>query len=261
MEEANYCSEASCHNASSSTSMSTTINLANPLVDQSSVVPQRPTGTTRKFDNYMDPMAAAFSEHRRPNNFYPIPPPSHQRPRRTFESTPPDSWISPITPPFRGPPPGAWNGPGGGLYGFPYNSNFGGYRGTGPGHGGSTSWRSPVAPPFHGNRGPPPGAWNRPGPPPGAWHRPGGAGGHGFPSNSSFGGYRGTGSRRGVSNPGPRPSRTPYQRRGSNYTLNNRSNPGSRQGGGGGRNVWMSAKERPEMFYNKSMVEDPWKNH
>ncbi|MCL7034363.1 hypothetical protein MKW94_004640 [Papaver nudicaule] len=240
-EEAN--SEAS-HNAG--TSMPT-INLANPLLESSSV-PQRPTGI-RRFDYYTDPMAA-FSGNKRtnnhiyqalpnsfsppntqsapsypsgPRNFYPIPPPSHQ-PQRAFESTPP--------------------------YHNPNNS-----------------WRSPVAPPFHGsgNHGPPPGAWNRPGGvdhPPGAWKRPAGAGGYGFSSNSSFGGYRGTGSGRGVSpRPSPSSSPNPYPGGGSNYTFNNRPSPGSGRGGGRGRgsHACTSARERPEMFYSKSMMEDPWK--
>ncbi|KAI3948038.1 hypothetical protein MKX01_014637 [Papaver californicum] len=211
-EEAN--SEAS-HNVG--TSMPT-INLANPLAETSSV-PQRPTGA-RRFDYYTDPMAA-FSGNKRSNNHM------HQ--------APPNSFSSPITPPMQSYPSGPRN-----FYPIPPPSYQQQRVFEATPHHSPNSWRSPIAPPFHGNHGPPPEAWNR----------PGGTGGYGYPSNSSsFGGYRGNSFGRGVSP------------RGSNYTFSNSPNPGTGRGGGRGRgyHACTSARERPEMFYNKSMMEDPWK--
>ncbi|KAI3942471.1 hypothetical protein MKW98_013123 [Papaver atlanticum] len=220
-EEAN--SEAS-HNVGTSLP---TINLANPLVETSSV-PQRPTGA-RRFDYYTDPMAA-FSGNKRTN--------SH------MYQAPPNSFPPPITPPTQSYPSGPRN-----FYPIPPPSHQQQRAFEANPHHNPNSWRSPVAPPFYGNRGPPPEAWNR----------PSGTGGYGYPSNSSsFGGYRGTGFGRGVS---LRPSVNPYPGSASSYTFSNSPNPGTGRGGGRGRvsHACTSARERPEMFYNKSMMEDPWK--
>ncbi|KAI3875135.1 hypothetical protein MKX03_016475 [Papaver bracteatum] len=122
-------------------------------------------------------------------------------------------------------------------------------------HHSPNSWRSPrlnllpITVPVIGNLGPQPQAWNR----------PGGTGGYYcHPSNSTIGGYRAIGSGRGFH---PRPGLNyPYHRRGSNYTFSNSPRPGTGRGSGRGRgsHACTSARERPEMFYNKSMMEDPW---
>ncbi|KAI3865805.1 hypothetical protein MKX03_015897 [Papaver bracteatum] len=226
--------------------MPTIMNPNNSLGETSSVQ-HRPTSAGR-FDYYTNPMVP-FSGNKRPknhryqvppnsffppiapptqsyppgpNNFYPIPPPSYQ-PHR----------VIPVAPHREFEPnphhsPNYWRGPVAPHRAFeptPYHS--------------PSYWRSPVGPPFHGNLGPQPQSWNR----------PGGTGGYCHPSNSGRG-FR------------PHPGLNyPYHRRGSNYTFNNSPRPGRGRGIGRGRgsHSCTSARERPEMFYNKSMMEDPWK--
>ncbi|KAI3970142.1 hypothetical protein MKW92_029758 [Papaver armeniacum] len=208
-EEANH---AASINAG--TSMPTIMN-PNNSVGETSSVPQRPT-SARRFDYCRDPIVP-FSGNKRIRNQTPF------APNREFEPNPhhsPNYWRGPVAP-HRAFEPTPHHSP-----------NY---------------WRGPVAPPFYGNRGPPPQAWNRPG---GTYYHP---------SNSSVGGYHGTGSGRVVgSHPGLK-----YPRRGSNYTFSNSPRPGAGRGSGSGRgrgsHACTSARERPEMFYNKSMMEDPWK--
>ncbi|XP_042509286.1 protein SICKLE-like, partial [Macadamia integrifolia] len=122
--------------------------------------------------------------------------------------------------------------------------------------GGSDSWRSPVgiASPFPGQQGTPPGVWNR----------SGGRAGYSFPSHSPRGVGFPSHSPRGVGFPSPGLGRggipSPSSGRGSHQFSNSRS-PGSGRGGGRGRgfHTVVSARERPDMFYNKTMVEDPWR--
>ncbi|KAI3955514.1 hypothetical protein MKW98_028459 [Papaver atlanticum] len=230
-EEANH---AASNNAG--TSMPFIMNPNNSLGETSSV-PHIPT-SARRSDYCTNPMVPFSANKRTKNHMYQVPQ---------------NSFFPPITPPTQSYPPGPnnfypsyqphgapnyWRGPVAPHRAFeptPYHSPI--------------YWRSPVGPPFHGNLGPQPQAWNR----------LGGTGGYCHPSNSTIGGYRGRGSGRGV---GPRPGLNyPYHRRGSNYTFNNSPRPGTGRGSGRGRgsNACTSARERPEMFYNRSMMEDPWK--
>ncbi|KAI3911187.1 hypothetical protein MKW92_033396 [Papaver armeniacum] len=237
-KEANH---AASNNAG--TSMPTIMN-PNDSLGETSSAPQRPTSAGR-FGYCRDPIVPLSGNKRlkatRPNNFYPVPPPppSYQ-PHRAFEPNPhqsPNSWRSPVAP-HRAFEPNPWRSPVAPNRAFEPNP-----------HHSLNSWRSPVAPPFYGNRGPPPQAWNR----------PGGTGGYYHPSNSSVGVYRGSVSGRVVgSHPG---LKNPYPRRGSNYTFSNSPRPGAGRGRGRGRgsHVCTSARERPEMLYNKSMIQDPWK--
>ncbi|XP_042520550.1 protein SICKLE-like isoform X1 [Macadamia integrifolia] len=113
--------------------------------------------------------------------------------------------------------------------------------------GGSDSWRSPVgsASPFHGHQGTPPGVWNR----------SAGRAGYSFPFHSPRG--------RSFSSPPPGwgGSHSPYSGRGSNHKFSNSPSFGSGRGGGRGRGLHAiaSAHEKPYMFYNKTMLEDPWR--
>ncbi|XP_043713880.1 protein SICKLE-like isoform X2 [Telopea speciosissima] len=111
----------------------------------------------------------------------------------------------------------------------------------------SDSWRSPVgsASPFHGHQGTPPGVWNR----------SAGRAGYSFPLNSPRGrSYRSPA-------PGWGGSHSPGSGRGSSHMFSNSPNLGSGQGGGRGRGLHaiVSAREKPYMFYNKTMLEDPWR--
>lgn len=56
-------------------------------------------------------------------------------------------------------------------------------------------------------------------------------------------------------------SSTPNSGRGNNGWFGNSTSPGSGRGRGRGRGSYghVSAHDRPELFYNKSMLEDPWK--
>ncbi|KAF8406098.1 hypothetical protein HHK36_008178 [Tetracentron sinense] len=146
------------------------------------------------------------------------------------------------------------------------------YQAPSPYHG-SGSWRSPIGmvSTFHRQQGTPPGSWNG----------SGGMASCGFLSNSSRGG--------GFSSPvyGRGGSPSPNSGRGRGRWFNSSSSPSSGRGGspspnsgrvrgrwfnsspshgsgqGGGRgqgfHANVSARERPEMFYTKSMVEDPWR--
>ncbi|XP_042520556.1 protein SICKLE-like isoform X2 [Macadamia integrifolia] len=111
----------------------------------------------------------------------------------------------------------------------------------------SDSWRSPVgsASPFHGHQGTPPGVWNR----------SAGRAGYSFPFHSPRG--------RSFSSPPPGwgGSHSPYSGRGSNHKFSNSPSFGSGRGGGRGRGLHAiaSAHEKPYMFYNKTMLEDPWR--
>eukprot|EP00262_Sarcandra_glabra_P017740 TRINITY_DN6175_c0_g1_i2.p1 TRINITY_DN6175_c0_g1~~TRINITY_DN6175_c0_g1_i2.p1 ORF type:complete len:324 (-),score=43.19 TRINITY_DN6175_c0_g1_i2:307-1278(-) len=114
---------------------------------------------------------------------------------------------------------------------------------------GSGSWRNHIGTvsPFSGHRGTPNSV-------PSMWNRSGGTPGYGFTPNSSRGGYSSPGYGRGISpinNSG----------RGSGRWSNNSSSPGSGRSGGRGRGFhgYVSAQDRPDMFYSKSMVEDPWR--
>lgn len=94
---------------------------------------------------------------------------------------------------------------------------------------------------------------------------PGRGGSHGFGSGGrpNFNSAEGRGSwSRNSHNPGS--GYRPNLGRGSGQWLDNNASPGTaRSGGRGGRGRGshdnISAEVRPDLYYNKSMVEDPWK--
>ncbi|XP_024983656.1 protein SICKLE-like isoform X2 [Cynara cardunculus var. scolymus] len=100
----------------------------------------------------------------------------------------------------------------------------------------------------------------------GGYPSPGHGSGRGYPSpgpnfrnspshGSGQGGYPGSASNQGRGHWfGNSMGSSPSSGRGRGRL----SGPGHRQGRGGGHNH-VSAEDRPDLFYNKSMVEDPWK--
>ncbi|KAF9600128.1 hypothetical protein IFM89_003812 [Coptis chinensis] len=68
-------------------------------------------------------------------------------------------------------------------------------------------------------------------------------------------------SNRGCPGWGRGGSPSPNAGRSSGYRFGSSSSPGSGRGGGRGRGFHghVSARESPELFYNKSMLEDPWR--
>nr|GEX70927.1 hydroxyproline-rich glycoprotein family protein [Tanacetum cinerariifolium] len=136
--------------------------------------------------------------------------------------------------------PGGYHGPG--NFGYPGSQPHftsgpirgpgqGGYPSPGPG-----SSSSPRFSPYHGS--------GRGYPSP----RPDFRNGANYSPNQ--GGYPGSGSNQGRGQWSGKSM--------SSGTSYGRGGGGQGQGGGGGHNH-VSAEERPDMFYNKSMVEDPWK--
>ncbi|OVA01848.1 hypothetical protein BVC80_9075g96 [Macleaya cordata] len=213
-------------------------HLNNPLLESSSVQERSPSAW--RFDFYTDPMAA-FSGNKRGNSHM------YQTPPNCF--SPPVNFASPVTRPSPYLSAGPRN-----LDATPSPSHQlqRMHEAPSPYHS-SNTWRSPVgiSTPFPGHRGTPPGAWNR----------SGGPAGYGFSPNSSrFGGLRTPGFGRGFF-PSPSPSPNSNSGRGSSPRFINSPNPGSGRGGGRGRgfHACVSAREKPELFYNKSMVEDPWR--
>lgn len=142
-----------------------------------------------------------------------------------------------------------------------------------PGHyHGSGPHKSPLemARPFPSYQGTPPGPWNESGPSASYGVRPNVSTDGNFPNpgfgrvgSPSFGPGQGRGHWYGN---GPSPgsgrgsSPSPNQGRGRDRWVGNNSNPGSGRSGGRGRgsHEFVSAQDRPDRFYNKSMVEDPW---
>ncbi|KAK9136157.1 hypothetical protein Syun_015487 [Stephania yunnanensis] len=118
-------------------------------------------------------------------------------------------------------------------------------------HFGPGPWQSPVrmTPPPLGHRGASPGVWNQ----------SRGTASYGFSPNSPrLGGYPSPGFRRGGSYSG-----SPNSGRSSGGRFSNSSSsPHWGRGGGRGRgfHASVSARERPGMFYSKSMIEDPWRS-
>ncbi|KAK9269941.1 hypothetical protein L1049_025514 [Liquidambar formosana] len=267
--------------------------LANPLNEASATQPaQGDLCATPRFDFYTDPMSAFSANKRRSKADNEISQDFFTPPRpRISEMTPspsnqfqtnysPDQRMyqapSPycISEPHRSPvvmvspfpshqetPPGVNYSPDQRMYQAP-----GPYHRSGP-------HRSPtvMASPFPSHQGTSPQVWNE----------SGGTASYCFPSNFSRGGNFPSPGSGGVGSPsfnsgqgrdhwfgkGPSPgpgrggSPNPYLGRGRGRWFGNNMSPGSgRSGGRGfGSHDHSSAQDRPDRFFNKSMVEDPWK--
>ncbi|KAG6434628.1 hypothetical protein SASPL_106266 [Salvia splendens] len=188
----------------------------------------------------------------------------------------------------QGNPPTSWGGPMefvGRPQGNPPNVRGGPMEFAGPPQGNPpNAWRGPME--FAGRpRGNPPNAWGGPmefagrprGNPPNARGGPGIALNYASPPNMSRGGHfsnpsfgqedhpyygRGRGQNY-YSSPhasGHGGSRHPESGRGRGRSFGNSATPGSRMSGGrGGSRESVSAEVRPDLYYIKEMVEDPWK--
>lgn len=241
--------------------------LSNPLVEgQNTSTPTQ--YFSPRFDFYTDPMAA-FSGTRRDNI---TPHLSHSMlPRPTYQVMTPDSAY---------PTPGS-NSPDQRIFQVPgaqFNQRL--------------LWRPmELATPSSTPQGNPPNAWGGPGRPfnnaypsgrpqgnpPNDWGGPGGTFNYPTPSNmprgSNFGNPsfgqegsyygRGRGQRYNSSShyeSGRGGNRYPDSGRGRGRSLSNSTSPGSRMGGRrGGSHESVSAEVRPDLYYRKEMVEDPWK--
>ncbi|XP_043713878.1 protein SICKLE-like isoform X1 [Telopea speciosissima] len=218
--------------------------LFNPLVEPSTIPPVGESSpVVPRFDFYTDPMAASSGNKRwsstmqTPQNYI----------SATTSSGSPISRLSSSLSGSRN--PNVTPSP---VHQYPINYSPNSYSPNqriyeSSGFGGSDSWRSPVgsASPFHGHQGTPPGVWNR----------SAGRAGYSFPLNSPRGrSYRSPA-------PGWGGSHSPGSGRGSSHMFSNSPNLGSGQGGGRGRGLHaiVSAREKPYMFYNKTMLEDPWR--
>lgn len=272
-------------------------HLENPLDENSATQPSKEdSSATQRFDFYTDPMSA-FSGNKRNKASNEIPqdistPPSNSSSPmlqhssylsgpKNLETTPSpvnqfqtnyshQNHGSPVgrgghysshqrTPPGRyGPSPLHQGTPPGMMYGRPSSQQITppgmyasypnqatpgmyapppSYQGTPPGppysHQGTPPGRYGPRPSHQGMYGPP----SHQGTPPGIWNASGG-----FSSPS----------------PGFRPRGSPGSGRGGSPYSNNTSGRG-RGGRGRGGHDFVTAEERPDRFYNKSMVEDPWK--
>ncbi|KAK9112922.1 hypothetical protein Scep_020441 [Stephania cephalantha] len=213
------------HNEATST---VPAQLSNSLIDSSTTMEHSSAHT--RFDFYTDPMAAFSSNKRIKETFHDSPPSmpqplfSHFAGPRNFDmSTPP-----PPPPPLQ----------------FQIGHSPLPYQGPGP-------WQSPV------RMTPPP--LGHPGASPGVWNQSGGTASYGFsPKSPRLGGYPSPGFRRGGSYSG---SSNSGRSSGGRFT-NSSSSPHWGRGGGRGRgfHASVSARERPGMFYSKSMIEDPWRS-
>ncbi|KAF8411357.1 hypothetical protein HHK36_003906 [Tetracentron sinense] len=213
--------------------------LSNPLTEPLSLPVNEGSNAVPRFDFYTDPMSAFSGNKRRSRDI-------NQTPQDYF--SPPISRGSPILrlPSLSGGPRNPNMTPPAHQYQTNYSPDQRIYEAPLP-YQGSGSWRSPIGigSPFPRHRGTPPGVWNG----------SGGITSYGFPSNSPrSGGLPSPGFERGGS-----PSPSSGRGRGSRFS----NSPGSGSGRGGGRgrgfHAFFSGRERPELFYNKSMVEDPWK--
>ncbi|XP_059631249.1 protein SICKLE isoform X2 [Cornus florida] len=198
---------------------------------------------------YRSPMATPSPAHQAQTNYPPD--------QRMYQARSPhlssDPYISPmgITSPFgahQGTPSGVWNGSGAtSSYGFPYNSPRGGnFPSTGPGQGGSPSFNSGQG---RGLLYDSPRGGNFPSTVPGQGGSPnfhsGQGRGHWFSNSPSPGSGHGACS-------------SPNTGRGKGRWSGSGMSPGSGRSGGRGFRSRNKAELRPDLYYNKSMVEDPW---
>ncbi|KAL1546714.1 protein SICKLE isoform X2 [Salvia divinorum] len=256
--------------------------LANPLVEgESTSIPTQ--YFSPRFDYYTDPMAA-FSGSRRENITPQVshghssgPVHQHMPPGPTHQHMPPGPTHQHMTPgpTYRSTAPNqSYQTPG-----VNYPDQRGGPQGNPP-----AAWGGPME--FTGRpQGNPPNAWGGPmefagrprGNPPNAWGGPGIALNFTNPPNMSRGGHfnnpsfgqedhpyygRGRGQNY-YSSPhasGRGGSRHSEFGRGRGRSFGNSTTPGSRMSGGrGGPRESVSAEVRPDLYYIKEMVEDPWK--
>ncbi|XP_077234117.1 hydroxyproline-rich glycoprotein family protein [Tasmannia lanceolata] len=220
-------------------------HLSNPLIEPSSISPAADSSAAGpRFDFYTDPMSAFSSGKRRskdsshnPQDYLSSPITSTSLMGGSSSSSisggPRSPYISPA-PPYQF----QMNySPDQTLYETPHPIPIYG------------SWRSPIRmnSPFSGYRGTPTSV-------PGVWNHPGGMPDYGLPPNSTRGNLSSPSYGRGHS---PRPN----SGRGINPRYNNSPSPRSGWSGGRGRgsHTYASTREQPERFYNKSMLEDPWR--
>uniref|UniRef100_A0A5B6ZLF5 Putative RNA-binding protein FUS isoform X2 n=1 Tax=Davidia involucrata TaxID=16924 RepID=A0A5B6ZLF5_DAVIN len=225
--------------------------LSNPLIETSAApLAQMESCVTPRFDYYTDPLSAFSGNKRRSKVSNQIPPEFFTPPRpRNTELTPSPAHQAQTN----------------------YSPDQRIYQARGPHHS-SGPYRSPMgmASPFGAHQGTPPGVWNG----------SGGSSGFGLPSNSSRGGnFPSPGFGQGGSpsfnsgqgrghwfrnSPGPGSGRggspSPNSGRGRGRWFGSSMSPGSgRSGGRGlGSRHRISAELRPDLYYNKTMVEDPW---
>ncbi|XP_076921555.1 protein SICKLE-like [Bidens hawaiensis] len=199
-----------------------TTSLSNPLLE-SSHESQAQQSYSHSFNYYTDPMAA-YSGSRQ------ISAPQRSQTNVTFPSPSLQPHINHLPNPRMQQPPG--------QYANPNHTNI----------------RSP--------------SWNRNNPQTHFTGSPGHGSGQGGYPGPRFTNNPGHGSGRGYPSPVPNfmnsPSHGPNQGRGHWFRNNMSSGPSSGRGmgrgrGGGGAHNHVSAKDRPDRFFNKSMVEDPWK--
>ncbi|XP_010259152.1 PREDICTED: uncharacterized protein LOC104598670 isoform X2 [Nelumbo nucifera] len=238
--------------------------LSNPLIEPTATpLAKENSHVVSRFDYYTDPMSA-FSGNKRRSN-------SNQM-SQSYTS-PSISSGSPMTRPSLSP-----SGPRSPFMSVSPAHQF--QANNSPDHRtnethmafhGPDSWRSPM-----GMTSPFPGYRETPGP----RNRSPGMPGYGFPFNSPRGGgFPSPGLGRGGSpSPGSgiggsyRFGNSPRNRagwggnpnvssgRGCNYHFNSpRNGSGRGRGRGRGSHAYVSARDRPELFYNKSMMDDPWK--
>ncbi|XP_057793953.1 protein SICKLE isoform X2 [Salvia miltiorrhiza] len=258
--------------------------LSNPLVEgESTSIPTK--CFSPRFDYYTDPMAA-FSGSRRDNitpqvshgHFNMLPRPTHQNmsPGPTYQGMTPNQSYQP--PGVNHPDQRIFQAPGANFNQSPLGRpmELAG-RPQGVNRPDQRIFQVPGA---HFNQSPlgqPMELAGRPqGNPPNAWGGPG-ALNYTSPSNMSRGRHfgnrsfgqedhpyygRGRGQNYYSSNhaSGHGGSRHPEPGRGRGLSLGNSTTPGSRMSGRrGGSHEYVSAEERPDLYYKKEMVEDPWK--
>ncbi|KAG8377754.1 hypothetical protein BUALT_Bualt08G0065900 [Buddleja alternifolia] len=241
--------------------------LSNPLIESETASTTQ--YTSPRFDYYTDPMSA-FSGSRRnntapqvshgqyntPRSMYPGPTPSppYQNPPinspgpRTFQVPPPHYNQSPPLGRPPGNPPSHWGGPPGNP-----PSHWGGPPGNPPSHRGGPPGNRPSH--WGGPRGGPHGAFNYNSPP--NLSRDGNFTNPGFvQGNSSYVNYgRGRGGQR-YNNNSYNDSGRGRGRSFGNSMIPGRGPTGRRESG---PRESVSAEFRPDLYYKKEMLEDPWK--
>ncbi|XP_071716956.1 protein SICKLE [Rutidosis leptorrhynchoides] len=241
--------EASTYNNESDYSA---VNLSNPLLESTANNPEsQGHSSAQSFNYYTDPMASYSgnkqrskvspqisqthsSYHQRPLSNEILPPPSFQPRINQFPS-----------PRMQQP------------QGQHVNPSYGGYHGPGSGY---------PSPQTHFTTGPARGSAQGAYPSPHFTNSPGRGSGQGYPSPGPGPGPYFINSPGQGRYPNPGPNQGSGQRWGSSMSSGPSFVRGRGQGSGqrggwgqGGARDHVSAEHRPDMFYNKSMVEDPWK--
>ncbi|XP_076901240.1 protein SICKLE-like [Bidens hawaiensis] len=238
------------------------VSLSNPLLESATNPETQAQTVSQSFNYYTNPMAA-YSGNKQSNTIFNLPNPS-----------------------WRGnsPNPRGYYGPGGVR--FPslqthFTSGASGQTGYSPGRGSQSSnlpnpsWRgnSPNPRGYYGPGGVrfpslqthfTSGASGQTGYSPGRGSGLDGSGQGGYPS-PHFTNNPGHGSGRGYPSPGPNFRNNfshgsgPNQGRGYGNNMTSGPSSGRGRGGRGRGHNHVSAEDRPDRFFNKSMVEDPWK--